>query len=358
MPIMSLKSFKDGTSKWFSLRNGAIKAIDDALELYHAVPNDRQRLRNLKDAIDAFKQEKDTKFAPKGGDYTDSKREKQGIITLLGQQVAAELAPNVPLVGPNTNLTSIASAARLKAIARQNNIQANSTDVVVPVSQQLDYRDGNGLQDFQWTVRFKMTEAPTELVIKVYLKTSTTGAVTADYKKLWPAQIGSAWSKAVLEVPEPSGGMKRLSIRFELEWCDPAFTGDAYEVDVHQPPALAAQKDYVKQGSNWVKQDKSATVGTAVGTPHMGQWGADDRVAVVHEFGHMIGCPDEYYTQTYNGTALPASVYDQVPFTTSSIMNNTGPEGRIFPRHYEVIRQQYEIWQGLTAGSVRVTVKG
>lgn len=357
MPIMSLKSFKDDTSKWFSLRNGAIAVIDDKLRLHHAVPTDRNRLVELQTAINAFKQEKDTKYAS-GGGYQDSKRERNGTVTLLGQQVDAELNPSPAVVGVHSNMSGIASAVALRAVARQQNIEANATTVDVPVSQQLDYRDGNGNMDFQWNVRFKMTEAPTELVVTVYLKTGTSGVVTADYKNLWPAQIGSAWSGPVLEIPKVPSGTKRLRIRFELEWCAPSFTGPAYTVSVHQPPPQPAQQDYVKQGSAWVKQDKQDTVGTNVGTPHMGQWGADDRVAIVHEFGHMIGCPDEYYTKTYNGATLPADTYDQEPFTTQSIMNNTGPKGRIFARHYDLILRQYELWQGLPVGSVRITLAG
>lgn len=357
MPIMSPKSFKDATSKWFSVRNGAIGVIDNRLSLYHAAPNDPNRLAALRTAIDAFKQEKDAKFAS-GAGYTDSKRERNNAITLLDQQVAAELQPPAAVVGPLSNMHSIVGAVAQMAKARQHNIEAKSTTVHVTVSQQLDYQDGNGNVNFQWDVRFKMTEAPTELMVTVYLKTPTSGVITADFKTLWSTQIGSAWSGPTLNIPIPSSGMKRLRIHFYLEWCDPEYIGSAYTILVHQPPPLPAQHDYVKQGSGWAKQVKQATVGSNVGTPHMGQWGAVDGVGVVHEFGHMIGCPDEYYTKTYNGALLPADIYDQAPFTTDSIMNNTGSEGRIFARHYDLILRQYELWQGLPKGSVGITLKG
>jgi hypothetical protein len=99
MPIMSFDTFKTKTSKWFSLRNGAIGAIDTALKAYHKAP-DSGTLATLKKAVDDFKDEKNQKFGGTGGDYTNSKRESQGGITELSSQVDAELKPKgIALVG-------------------------------------------------------------------------------------------------------------------------------------------------------------------------------------------------------------------------------------------------------------------
>lgn len=360
MPIMSLKEFKNLTAKWFSLRNGAIGAIDSKLAAYHKGSPNQAKLRELKNAIDAFIDEKNNKFAAKGGDYHSSKREgKQGVTTLL-QQVQAELAAHAPGQQLAPSYMGIAAQVQQRALVRRANAEANHIDINVPVSQQLDYRDGQGLRDFAWNVRLRLTERPTELAVKVAVKLAPAAVIAGDYKARWKRQIQGSWNGASLRIPGAGGSPSRvLPITFELDWKSQDFGGDVYVVAVHQPPPQPAQREYQRTArGKWEATQRGPTVGTDVGTPHMAQWGADDNAAVVHEFGHMIGCPDEYYTVTYNGVPLNAQVYNQIPFTTNSIMNNTGPEGRIFARHYALIKDQYEIWQGLAAGSTAIEGRG
>jgi bacillopeptidase F (M6 metalloprotease family) len=88
----------------------------------------------------------------------------------------------------------------------------------------------------------------------------------------------------------------------------------------------------------------------------MGNFGAEDRNVIAHEFGHIIGNPDEYYTKKYMGHAVDANTYDQVPFATDSIMNNTDPNGRVHPRHYYLIRDHYAIWKGIVPNTIEVIV--
>lgn len=93
MTVMSLSTFKNLTSKTFSIRNGAIGKIDNALKAYHTPPTTQDKLKLLKAAVDTFKDEKDSKY----GDFSKSAREKKGGIALLSQQVEAALKP-APLV--------------------------------------------------------------------------------------------------------------------------------------------------------------------------------------------------------------------------------------------------------------------
>lgn len=355
MPVMSLKTFKDRTWKMFSIRNGAIGEIDKKLKRYHDSGRNRATLLELRDAVAAFKTEKDAKFSGRGGDYTSSKRDQAQGVTDLAAQVAGELTALGPPMGVSLMGAGMAQEVRLRAVARQQNIELNTTDVRVDVSQRLDYRNGSAPTDFAWTVHLKLTEAPTELIVTVALKTVPTAPLTrGNFKAIWQQQIGSSWNGAKLVLPNG----RTLPMRFELDWKANGYTGPAYTVNVHEPPPRPAQGQYARTGTGqWtVNPGRGPTVGTDVGTPHMGQWGADDRAAIVHEFGHMLGCPDEYYTVSYNGLALPAATYDQVPFTTDSIMNNTGPEGRIFPRHYQLIKQEYERWKGIAANTTRVVL--
>jgi hypothetical protein len=222
------------------------------------------------------------------------------------------------------------------------------------VTQELDYRDGGGARQFGWTVQLKLIERPTELVVMVAVKLNESVPVVHNYKSLWKTQIQGSWNGATLLIPNGSA-VRRLPMRFELDWYPVAYAGPAYVVNVHKPPAQPKQEEYTKKASGgWDKNHRGPTVGTNVGTPDMGNWGADDSAAIVHEFGHMIGCPDEYYTKKFNGVVTAPDTYDQVPFTTDSVMNNTGPAGRIHARHYYLIKSEYEKWKGLTVDSTKV----
>jgi hypothetical protein len=89
MTIMSLSQFKKQTSKTFSLRNGAIGAIDIALKKYWGTA-DREHLKKLKAAVDAFTDEKNTKYDGKGG-YKNSARDKKDGISNLAEQIIEEM---------------------------------------------------------------------------------------------------------------------------------------------------------------------------------------------------------------------------------------------------------------------------
>ncbi|MFL6604970.1 MAG: hypothetical protein ACJ8R9_27040 [Steroidobacteraceae bacterium] len=88
MSLPSLQEWKTATHKWFSVRNGAIARIDEKLGIVEREPLNRTALTDLKDAIEAFKREKNEKY----GDYTQSAREGAGKnITNLESEVGARL---------------------------------------------------------------------------------------------------------------------------------------------------------------------------------------------------------------------------------------------------------------------------
>lgn len=76
-PVMSLDSFKTGTSRTFSLRNGELGAIDTALKNYHDPLKDRTQATDaLVLAVGNFIDAKNVKHAGKGG-FDASKRESK-----------------------------------------------------------------------------------------------------------------------------------------------------------------------------------------------------------------------------------------------------------------------------------------
>lgn len=82
-------------------------------------------------------------------------------------------------------------------------------------------------------------------------------------------------------------------------------------------------------------------------TIDMSRWGDTDRTGILHEFGHMIGNPDEYtctaFTKT--GHTWSADIYGAKSYTTNSIMNNPTAEGRIHVRHFHPLLMHYQAWQ-------------
>jgi hypothetical protein len=86
--------------------------------------------------------------------------------------------------------------------------------------------------------------------------------------------------------------------------------------------AIVCDLQFVTSGEHQV-----VNVGTS--TTNMGNWGAGDTIDVSHEFGHMLGALDEYFT--VNGTNWGPG---RQP--TGSIMNN--PANLPAARHYETVR--------------------
>jgi hypothetical protein len=256
------------------------------------------------------------------------------------------------MAGPKKpDLQGLAQAMAL----RQAKAVADFHDVSFVAKQTQNYNDGVGVRNFEWKVRFRLTEMPTILQVKVIVKLVSAVAITGAFKERWQRQILSSWNNRAFLVVPTSGipNQKRLAVVFDIEWKDDTYASPAYVVTVVQPAALPAHPKFVKTGvSQWEEKAPVIVSGSQVGTPHMGQWGADDETAVVHEFGHMIGLPDEYMTLTYNGNPLPASVYNCKAFTTGSLMNNTSAEGRIHLRHYQIIADEYNKWKGIAGAKI------
>lgn len=89
-----------------------------------------------------------------------------------------------------------------------------------------------------------------------------------------------------------------------------------------------------------VKTSGEARTTNPKGTIDALRWGVEDTGpggGICHEVGHFIGCPDEYYTITYNGvTRAWGNGYQNVP--NIGVMNN--PNQRPLARHYRNMGQE------------------
>ncbi|MEC5386832.1 hypothetical protein VVD49_13940 [Uliginosibacterium sp. H3] len=213
--------------------------------------------------------------------------------------------------GNAATFNQAALAARL-AQARQNNAG-------VQVNQVVKQKFGNNDPDFagvefEWPVVFKIIKRGTVVEVKVSIGGSMSDGTyfPEEEKSAFRTHILTAWNVATVIVEEAPNRTRYYDLMFDLEWVDPGSPQPKYIVDVHK------------------LHDRD----------NMRDWTFGNREACIHEFGHMIGCPDEYNTVSLQGFGQvihDAAMYSQAGYTTNSIMNNPGSSGRIHDRHFSFV---------------------
>ena len=150
---------------------------------------------------------------------------------------------------------------------------------------------------YGWRARFALNVDESTCRATATIRVRLVGTITAAQRAAWETAIEAAWNN-----------------RFKLCggcWC---CCGDGM--------AIVGDIQFVSSGEHQV-------VNVGASTTNMGNWGATDTVDVSHEFGHMLGALDEYFT--VNGIAWGAGRQ-----ATGAIMNN--PANPPAARHYETVR--------------------
>ena len=95
------------------------------------------------------------------------------------------------------------------------------------------------------------------------------------------------------------------------------------------------------------RNEKQRLQDTTVNRQNFGEY---DRKTINHEFGHMIGNPDEYMVTSISNTGQEwdAKIHDLPPFSSDSIMNNP-LKGKIEARHFACVLREYNRWQNAEA---------
>jgi hypothetical protein len=149
---------------------------------------------------------------------------------------------------------------------------------------------------YGWHARFHVTVDEANCRVTVTLRVRISGAITAAQQTAWENAIESAWSNS-----------------FKL-CCRCCCCRDGYTIVV--------DLQFVASGEHQV-------VNVGASTTNMGNWSASDTVDVRHEFGHMLGNLEEYFTINgvdYNGARRP----------DGNIMNN--PANDPVAHHYDLVR--------------------
>jgi hypothetical protein len=148
---------------------------------------------------------------------------------------------------------------------------------------------------YGWNARFLLTFDETNCRVGVQVRVRLVGTITTAQRAAWETAIEAAWNN-----------------RFKLCCgCCCCREGLPIVCDIQ-----------------FVTSNEHQVVNVATSTTNMGNWGASDTTAVSHEFGHMLGARDEYFTVD--------GVNWGNPQPGGGIMNFSSDP--TFARHYELIR--------------------
>lgn len=181
---------------------------------------------------------------------------------------------------------------------------------------------------YSWKSKFTVEPDRAGCKVKVTVKIKVSGTITEAQKTAWKTAIEGKWSNKVkLVCPDAAcaaacpGGYK---VVVELKYVD---SGEHYVVTANTPAATEGGR---------------AGIG---GTTSMTGWGVNDTTDITHEFGHMLGCPEEYFTTDgvdYTAGGTKQGFRD----AGGGIMNN--PSGNPTTSNYELIRKNAAAAMGLT----------
>jgi hypothetical protein len=150
---------------------------------------------------------------------------------------------------------------------------------------------------YGWHARFQLTVNESTCRATVAIRVRLVGTITAAQRAAWETAIETAWNNQF----KLCGGC----------WCC-----------CRDGMAIVCDIQFVSSGEHQV-----VNVGTS--TTNMGNWGATDTIDVSHEFGHMLGALEEYFT--INGVAWGPGRQ-----ASGAIMNN--PANPPAARNYETVR--------------------
>jgi hypothetical protein len=205
-------------------------------------------------------------------------------------------------------------------------------DVNEPITETIShaptaYAAWNGTYSWRarWRLRLDMRAEVGGLDLIARLNSSASARV----KRAWENAIVAKWSnKFAFCVLRDQPIVIRPGVKDELAEMYPIRVLIVWETD----PRKA---DYVIT-PNAAGATASGRAGVG-GTTSMTGWGTADTLDITHEFGHMLGCPEEYFTT--NGVDYTQGGRKQgFRDPGGGVMNN--PAGPALARNFEFIRKQ------------------
>lgn len=204
-------------------------------------------------------------------------------------------------------------------------------EVDIPISEVISgaptaYASWNGTYGWQSKYMLTMRRNPCSVLLTMRLKVSG-AAMTAAQKTAWKNAIEAKWNNKVrFMCPDTRcagacGAGYPVSV--EVQYVEANFH---YEITAHNPGATTGGR---------------AGLG---GTISMTGWGVNDLIDITHEFGHMIGNPEEYFTT--DGFDYRFGDWRINGFRDPGGGNMNNPQHDPASRNYQKIREQASIILG------------
>jgi hypothetical protein len=165
---------------------------------------------------------------------------------------------------------------------------------------------------YSWRARFHVSLDEAKCRVIVTVRARLNGTITQAQRNAWEQAIENAWGN-------------RFKFCCRCCCCPKGYT-------------IVTDLQFVNSGEHQV-----VTVGNS--TTSMGNWGQNDTTDVRHEFGHMLGALDEYFT--VNGINYGAERQ-----ASGNIMNN--PANDPAAHHYDVIRASVQDILGTSCRTIPV----
>ena len=170
---------------------------------------------------------------------------------------------------------------------------------------------------YGWHARFQLTLDQPDCRVTATVRLRLAGAITPAQRTAWETAIETKWSNT-----------------FKL-----CCTEDCCTTCCAAGYTIVCDVQFVAAGEHHV-----VNVGPA--TTNMTNWSAADTIDITHEFGHMLGNKEEYFTVDGTDFGAPRQ-------PGGNVMNN--PANGAVARHFDLIRTEA---QALIGAGTTCTVKG
>jgi hypothetical protein len=221
------------------------------------------------------------------------------------------------------------ATARKPRLVRRKEIDREVEETISHAPAAFSAWEGTYRWRAKWRLKLDMRPDTAELNVKVRLYSTASRSI----RRKWSRAISRKWSgKFGFYVEGVDGGDELYPINVETEWVD--------------DPAKA----HYTIAANAVGATEGGRSGLG-GTTSMTGWGEADTTDITHEFGHILGCPEEYFTT------------DGVDYTRGGrrqgfrdpgggVMNN--PAGPALARNFKMIRKEAAKLRGVKLRQTKV----
>jgi hypothetical protein len=172
---------------------------------------------------------------------------------------------------------------------------------------------------FNWQSRFRIQL--NAMIGEIWLVMRLSSTAPKNLQRVWERAIYNKWSGnkyLKITIPGLTQGPCKFLIRVDLRWvADPA--------KAHYTITPKAPGDVCGAG-----------IAGLGGTCSMTDWGTADNTDITHEFGHMIGNKEEYFTTDGQNFATGGKVGFRDP--GGGVMNNPAERARL--RHFNLLKHQ------------------